>query len=499
MLYEATEHRAFFKSATVVIPSSWRDGKCQTVIREPNGDTPYRGADIRIDSNKHPIYGEAPYTQQSRGCGQPGDVTVFPHKFITAWNDTWRQWGDPAKLLVHEWAKLRYGVFEERGYPGDPLFPHYFNQPDGTILPTGSYNEKVNGRWMNQDRSKECDPRQVADDQTCLFFPAGNNGHIQCSLGYLYFLPSVKSFCNRLTSAKMPMAPSKHNIICDGRTSGEVIESHEDFANRLSHPLEGATNKKRTVQEELPKLEPDITVVRDPTEKYVIILETSASMDDHGQWKWINKAAQKFIRYDLPLNSHMSIVTFSNTSRVEHPMAQIYSDDIRSRLADTIPDKYHLSRSDVKCLLCGVQKAIHEVLRNNMAGAHLVFITRGSPDTLSISDEQTIQEYIRYYHIRVSSIVVPENDKLPLAFYDSVAQLSGGTSRIISREYSDAQASVRVYVDLMNAFTLLLPNSGLFTPPVIVHENLIEMNGYSSSTGQFVVDETLGRDTRFGI
>jgi hypothetical protein len=122
----------------------------------------------------------------------------------------------------------------------------------------------------------------------------------------------------------------------------------------------------------LTKLEPEITVVRDPTEKYVLVLETSSSMDDYGQWKWINKAAQKFIRYDLPLNSHMAIVTFSNSSKVEHPMAQIYSDDIRSRLADTIPDKYHLSRSDVKCLLCGVQKAIHDVLRNNMAGAHLV-------------------------------------------------------------------------------------------------------------------------------
>ncbi len=77
--------------------------------------------------------------------------------------------------------------------------------------------------------------------------------------------------------------------------------------------------------------------------------------------------------------------------------------------------------------------------------------------------------------------------------------MSEGTSRIISREYSDAQASVRVYVDLMNAFTLLLPTSGPTTPPIIVHENLIEMNGYSSSTGHFIVDETLGRDTRFGI
>jgi hypothetical protein len=62
--------------------------------------------------------------------------------------------------------------------------------------------------------------------------------------------------------------------------------------------------------------------------------------------------------------------------------------------------------------------------------------------------------------------------------------MSGGTSRIISREVSDAQASVRVYVDLMNAFSLLLPTSGSGTPPIVIHENLIEMNGYSSSTGQ---------------
>lgn len=36
------------------------------VVREANVDTPYRVADIRVDKNKHPIYGEAPFTQQSR-------------------------------------------------------------------------------------------------------------------------------------------------------------------------------------------------------------------------------------------------------------------------------------------------------------------------------------------------------------------------------------------------------------------------------------------------
>ena len=33
----------------------------------------------------------------------------------------------------------------------------------------------------------------------------------------------------------------------------------------------------------------------------------------------------------------------------------------------------------------------------------------------------------------------------------------------------------------------------------MVHEELIEMNGYSSSRGSFTIDATLGRDTKFGI
>ena len=82
-------------------------------------------------------------------------------------------------------------------------------------------------------------------------------------------------------------------------------------------------------------------------------------------------------------------------------MSAIHSDDARARLADTVPDKYHLSNSDVKCLLCGVKQAIQEVLRSNMAGAHLILMTRGSTDTLSLSDEQTIQDYVKYYHIKV--------------------------------------------------------------------------------------------------
>ena len=35
-------------------------------------------------------------------------------------------YGNWGKVIVHEWAKLRWGVFEEHGYPGDPQFPMFF-------------------------------------------------------------------------------------------------------------------------------------------------------------------------------------------------------------------------------------------------------------------------------------------------------------------------------------------------------------------------------------
>ena len=35
-------------------------------------------------------------------------------------------YGNVGKVVVHEWAKLRWGVFEEHGYPGDAQFPLFF-------------------------------------------------------------------------------------------------------------------------------------------------------------------------------------------------------------------------------------------------------------------------------------------------------------------------------------------------------------------------------------
>ena len=41
-------------------------------------------------------------------------------------------------VFVHEWSKFRYGVFEEFGYPGDPIYPMFYYKT--TWTPNGQEN-----------------------------------------------------------------------------------------------------------------------------------------------------------------------------------------------------------------------------------------------------------------------------------------------------------------------------------------------------------------------
>ena len=80
--------------------------------------------DLKRSPNETNLNYDLPISLQ--GCGQPGDFMALPYEFLVRWNRTWETWGDPAKLFVHEWAKLRYGVFDEFGFNRDPLYPNYF-------------------------------------------------------------------------------------------------------------------------------------------------------------------------------------------------------------------------------------------------------------------------------------------------------------------------------------------------------------------------------------
>ena len=95
------------------------------------------------------------------------------------------------------------------------------------------------------------------------------------------------------------------------------------------------------------------------------------------------------------------MVSFSNQSKVETGLTLVRGS--RNHLADIIPDKYRLARDDGRCVLCGVNTAMTEVLGKHKEGAHIIVITRGSSDTLNIQDEVALKEYVEYYQVDIVS------------------------------------------------------------------------------------------------
>ena len=188
----------------------------------------------------HPIYRKSPFTQQSRGCGQSGDHISMPYHFFTDWNTTMEVFGEnPAKTFVHEWSKYRYGVFDEYGYPGDKLYPHYY-KVQNEIVPTGSTDVKIQGSWKTLDSAQlDCDPSQSEkmnnNNGPCTFHvDLEQNEQATCSLGYLPFLTNVQKYCtlNEQWGVNQALPPTKHNVLCQARGAKEVISNHVELKNR---------------------------------------------------------------------------------------------------------------------------------------------------------------------------------------------------------------------------------------------------------------------------
>ena len=159
--------------------------------------------------------------------------------------------------------------------------------------------------------------------------------------------------------------------LCPGKSYQDVIGEHPD------------SKLVKTDNEPLRAIAPEIKLISEPQVKYVLAIETSASMGIRDNWKWVNKAVQKLIRYDVPTNTPIAIVSFNNESKVENHLETL-TDSARERVADTIPGKYQLAQTEGRDVGRLFQTITEEILAENMGGVHLVIITTGGPGSLSI-------------------------------------------------------------------------------------------------------------------
>ncbi|CAG0894257.1 unnamed protein product [Cyprideis torosa] len=220
-LYQALDGKAKFRSANVILPKSWSPSECggkSLIYAQPEA---YQ---VLIDE-ADVVHGPAPFTIQPRGCGEPGLLTVLTPEFLRGVD-----YGDKGRAFVHEWAKLRYGVFEEYGFADDPLYPAVHTEyaagmeQAANLAATGCADAEIKGEFLP--------PGCVGP--TCTDFRPTNEEDFNetateasTSIMYLQYLSSVTRFCN--SSNHNRVSPNRQNAFCGGRSVEVVILDHPDF------------------------------------------------------------------------------------------------------------------------------------------------------------------------------------------------------------------------------------------------------------------------------
>uniref|UniRef100_A0A672Q1R5 Calcium-activated chloride channel N-terminal domain-containing protein n=1 Tax=Sinocyclocheilus grahami TaxID=75366 RepID=A0A672Q1R5_SINGR len=177
-LYDALDEKVYFKEATILVPPQW-NSKDFTRARTESFEKVQRIMPFYLTSNN-----TEPYTKQYGECGTEGEYIHFTPEYLL--NDTFIQlYGSRGRVFVHEWAHLRWGVYDEY----NEEIPFYYS--NGRIEATrcsknmeGQFYEVTAGGSLQPCR---IDPQTSLHVDGCTFFPDRN----QVTNSSIMFLPSL--------------------------------------------------------------------------------------------------------------------------------------------------------------------------------------------------------------------------------------------------------------------------------------------------------------------
>ncbi|ELK31025.1 Calcium-activated chloride channel regulator 4 [Myotis davidii] len=182
------------------------------------------------------------------------------------------EYGPPDRLLVHEWAHLRWGVFDE-------------------------YN----------------------DDEP--FYSASSKRIEATRHDHLYFLQLLQAitslvvkFCNKQNHNEE--APSLQNKKCEFRSTWEVISNSEDFRNT-------------TPMVESPP-SPVFSLLRIRDRIVCLVLDKSGSMGGYNRLNRMNQAAKYFLLQVVENGTWVGMVHFDSTANIKRGKHLFVSDEVQN-------------------------------------------------------------------------------------------------------------------------------------------------------------------------
>ncbi|XP_034874017.1 calcium-activated chloride channel regulator 1 [Mirounga angustirostris] len=457
-LFEATEKRFYFKNVAILIPEKW---KTKPEYVRPKLET-YKNADVLV-AEPNPAGNDEPYTEQMGNCGEKGERIHFTPDFLAGKKSN--IYGSQERVFVHEWAHLRWGVYDE--YSNNEKFYLFNGRREAVRCSTG-----ITGKYGVQHcQGGSCTTRPCRIDtatglykEGCEFLPS----RYQTEKASIMFSPSIGSvveFCTEKNHNKD--APSPQNQKCNLRSTWEVIKDSEDF-------------KKTTPMTTQPPA-PTFSLLQIGQRIVCLVLDKSGSMSNDDRLKRLTQAGKLFLLQIVEQGSWVGMVTFDSAAYVQSELVQINSAAERDALTKSLPTVATGGTS-----ICSGLQSAFAVIRKKFStdGSEIVLLTDGEDNTISSCFKEVKQSRAVIHTVALGPSAAKELEEL--------SKMTGGL-----QTYASDQAQNNGLID---AFGALSSGNGAVSQRAIQLESRgLTLQNNQWMNGTVLVDSTVGNDTLFLI
>ncbi|XP_072505034.1 calcium-activated chloride channel regulator 2 isoform X2 [Notamacropus eugenii] len=455
-LFNATKRRVYFGNVKILIPDTWKAHNYSQAKRES-----YEKANIII-ADWYRKRRDDPYTLQYKGCGEEGQYIHFTPNFLLNDNLT-AIYGSRGRVFVHEWAHLRWGVFDE--YNNEkPFYVAGHNQVKVTRC-----SSDLTGIFVcekNTCMQENC----IVDNlfkEGCMFIH-NNTQNATASIMYMQSLSSVVEFCNASTHNRE--APNLQNQMCSLRSAWEVIMDSADF--RESLPL---------AADVLPP-PPTFSFLRTGDRVICLVLDVSGKMGEADRLFRLHQAAEFYLLQVVETHTYVVIVSFSSQGLIRALPRQIRNHKDRRQLASALPTTVVANAGANICsgLRMGLQAI--ESLHGNAYGSTIILASSGGDGNISNCLSTMINSGSTIHTIALGPFITENLEEL--------STLTGGLKFFASDKASSN--------GLMDAFSRISSGTGdIFRQPVQLDSSseIVDIHQHISRT--VTVDGSVGNNTVF--
>ncbi|XP_036834497.1 calcium-activated chloride channel regulator 1-like [Oncorhynchus mykiss] len=451
VLFTATEDKFYFEEITILVPPNWSQGGYGRTKTET-----YEKAKIIINEENR-AYGDQPYTLQYGQCGSESRYIHLTTKFILD-DELIKLYGPRDKVLVHEWAHLRWGVYDEFD-DGQPFYKGAHSDIQATRC-----SLELDGKIVNRINHTNCthiDPNNKIYTQDCVFLADSEQWENTASLMSYPSLHKVTRFCSNKTHNSE--APNAQNRMCDNRDVMDVIFTSSVDAKANVQPLKG------------PHPVPRFTVMQRGQRVVCLVLDVSGSMRGSRILQQ-QQAASLFLTTIVEDHSYVGIVTFTKDAKTLKPLTVIHGEESRTQLVRYLPSEANGGTDICK----GLKKGFEELRKDNgnTMGDEIILLTDGESELNCASEVKESGAIVNTIALGPSA-----NKELKM-----LSEISGGKYFYASENLDQTE--------LVNVFASLTTTNGDLTHQTILLDSS-GMKGKGILNGTVSVDHTIGNKTTF--